>query len=79
MALNSAVVRATLTAVEKFLENKQFEAAGREIGQLVAAGAHEGEEGHRILALYNRLQEATTMPLYGPYSLNPDISKMFEN
>ena len=74
MALNSAVVRATLTAVEKFLENKQFEAAGRELSQLVVAGAHEGAEKQRILRLCERVLEEGSMPfLRSLYSLTLEV------
>lgn len=69
MALNLVVVRATLTAIQSLLEKKEYGAAAKELGQLVAVGAHESAEGYRILALHNQLREATTMPLYGNHSL----------
>lgn len=73
MASHPAVVRATLTAVEKFLDDKQFEAAGRELQQLVKAGAHEGPEKQRILRLCERVLKEGTMPLYGFHSLTLEV------
>lgn len=73
MTLNPVVVRATLTAIQSLIERKEYVAAAKELGQLIAAGAHEGAEGHRILALHDWLREATTMPLYGTHSLTLEV------
>jgi hypothetical protein len=70
MATNPAVVRATITAIQSLIERKEYGAAAKELGQLIAAGAHEGAEGHRVLALHDRIR---LLYPYGVHSLTLEI------
>jgi hypothetical protein len=50
-------IKVTITAIESFLENKEYAAARKELNHLIEIGAHQQKKiGQRILWLYEQLK-----------------------